>query len=169
MEENVTDVKPPLSYGATVTVIGLFGGVFWGAIFQLFAYFNFTEVGPTFIIRSWIKADFAKGWMGVILSLVCLSIISLLFAYLYSILFRKFNSYWLGVGYGLGLWALIFLLLRPLFPGMKTVMELSTNTIITTVCLFLLFGLFIGYSISFEYYEEQLEKKARAEKNKAQV
>ncbi|WP_455662348.1 YqhR family membrane protein [Pradoshia sp.] len=169
MEENVTDVKPPLSYGATVTVIGLFGGVFWGAIFQLFAYFNFTEVGPTFIIRSWIKADFAKGWMGVILSLVCLSIISLLFAYLYSILFRKFNSYWLGVGYGLVLWALIFLVLRPLFPGMKTVMELSINTIITTICLFLLFGLFIGYSISFEYHEEQLEKKARAEKNKAQV
>ncbi len=169
MEENETKVKQPMSFGATVTVIGLFGGIFWGAIFQLFAYFNFTEIGPTFIIRSWVKADFAKGWIGVILTLVCLSLISLLFAFLYAAIFRKMNSYWLGVVYGVAIWALIFLVLRPLFPGMKTVMELSVNTIITTVCLFLLYGLFIGYSISFEYHERELEKKAKAEKNEAQA
>ena len=169
MEENVTEVKEPLSYGATVTAIGLFAGVFWGAIFQLFVYFNFTEIGPAFVIRSWIKADFAKGWVGVILSLVCLSVRSLLFAYLYSVVFRKIYSYWLGVGYGLVIWALIFLVLRPLFPGMKTVMELSFHTILTTVCLFLLYGLFVGYSISFEYNERQLEKKGQTENNEAQV
>lgn len=168
MEETVSEVKEPLSYGATVTAIGLFAGVFWGGIFQLFAYFNFTEIGPTFVIRTWIKADFVKGWMGVILSLVCLSLISLLLACFYSVVFRKINSYWLGAGYGLVIWAFIFLLLRPLFPGMKTVMELSFNTIITTVCLFLLYGLFVGYSISFEYHERQLEKKAQTENREAQ-
>ena len=173
MNENVAEVKPevkqPMSFGVTVSMIGLFGGLFWGAIFQLFAYFNFTEIGPTFVIRTWIKADFAKGWIGVILSLVCLSVISLLFSYLYSVLFRKFNSYWLGVGYGIAIWALIFLALRPLFPGMKTVMELSIDTIITTLCLFLLYGLFIGYSISFEYHEREVEKKIQAEKKEAQA
>lgn len=167
MKEDRTKVKEPMGYGATITAIGLFGGIFWGAIFQLFAFFNFTEIGPNFVIRTWIKADFAKGWVGAVLSLICLAVISLLFAYLYSALFRKIISYWLGVFYGIAIWALVFLVLRPLFPGMKTVMELSIDTIITTFCLFLLFGLFIGYSISFEYHEREIEKKAEAEKNEA--
>lgn len=159
METAKEKLKKPMGYYAVVNSVGFFGGLLWGGIFQICNYFHFTEIGPTFLLRTWVKADFVKGWMGVALSIVCLCIISIIFAYIYSYIFRKLTSYWVGIGYGIVLWGIAFLVLRPLFPGMKTVWELSKDTIVTTICIFILYGLFVGYSISFEYHERELEAK----------
>lgn len=51
---------------------------------------------------------------------------------------------------------------NPIFPDVRTVTELTSDTIITTICIYLLYGLFVGYSISFEYNELNSEKLARA-------
>lgn len=159
MESAKEKLKKPMGYYGLVNSVGFFGGLLWGGIFQICNYFNFTEIGPTFLVRTWVKADFVKGWMGVALSLLCLCVISLIFAYIYSFIFRKLTSYWIGIGYGIVIWAIAFLVLRPLFPYMKTVGELSADTIVTTLCIFILYGLFVGYSISFEYHERELEAK----------
>ncbi|OCA86351.1 hypothetical protein F7984_13335 [Pradoshia sp. D12] len=157
METAKEKLKKPMGYYGVINSVGFYGGLLWGAIFQICHYFHFTEIGPTFLLRTWVKADFVKGWMGVVLSILCLCLISMLFAYVYSFIFRKMQSYWIGIVYGIALWGLSFLVLRPLFPGMKTVGELSADTIVTTLCIFVLYGLFVGYSISFEYHERKLE------------
>ncbi|WLR46297.1 YqhR family membrane protein [Halobacillus litoralis] len=59
----------------------------------------------------------------------------------------------LGVFYGIGLWAIVYFLLTPIFPAIPTFMELNSDTWVTTGCLFILYGVFIGYSISYEYRE----------------
>ncbi len=159
METAEEKLKKPMGYYGVINSVGFFGGLLWGVIFQICHYFHFTEIGPTFLLRTWVKADFVKGWMGVVLSILCLCIISIIFAYVYSFIFRKLTSYWIGIIYGIVLWAIAFLVLRPLFPGMKTVWELSKDTITTTLCIFILYGLFVGYSISFEYHERDLEAK----------
>ncbi|MFP3489296.1 YqhR family membrane protein, partial [Staphylococcus sp. SIMBA_130] len=43
----------------------------------------------------------------------------------------------------------------PMFIDLPTITKLDRNTVITTICLYLLYGVFIGYSISFEYHENQ--------------
>ena len=59
-------------------------------------------------------------------------------------------------------WLLVFFVFNPIFPEVRTVTELTSDTIITTICIYLLYGLFVGYSISFEYNELNSEKLARA-------
>lgn len=51
---------------------------------------------------------------------------------------------------------------NPIFQDVRAVTELKSDTIITTICIYLLYGLFVGYSISFEYNELNSEKLARA-------
>lgn len=152
-----------MSYFTLVTLVGIFGGLLWGGVYQLCHYLNFTEIGPTFLLRSWLDYKWTRGWMGIIGSILCMTVVSLLLAYLYSLIFKKAKSFWLGIVYGIAVWLIVFLLLRPMFPDMKTVAELSKNTIVTNICIFILYGLFIGYSISFEYQEESYDKKEEEE------
>ena len=51
-----------------------------------------------------------------------------------------------------------FFVLNPLFPSLNPISELKRNTIISMVCLYLLFGVFVGYSISYEYNEQNARK-----------
>lgn len=75
--------------------------------------------------------------------------------FLYRLVLQKINKIWAGVGFGLGLWLIVFYVLNPIFPGLKSVQNLDLNTIITSICLYVLYGTFIGYSISYEYAEQQ--------------
>lgn len=56
----------------------------------------------------------------------------------------------------------VFFVFNPIFQDVRAVTELKSDTIITTICIYLLYGLFVGYSISFEYNELNSEKLARA-------
>jgi hypothetical protein len=60
---------------------------------------------------------------------------------------------WVGIVFGAALWGLVFFILNPMFPNLQTVFELPRNTIVTTACLYILYGVFVGYSISFDYNE----------------
>ncbi|WP_373900529.1 YqhR family membrane protein [Geomicrobium sp. JCM 19037] len=53
------------------------------------------------------------------------------------------------------LWVIIFYISNPLFIGLDSVPELSGITIVSTLSLFVCYGLFIGYSISYEYEMEK--------------
>lgn len=84
-------------------------------------------------------------------------------ALLYPI--EKIHSMWVGAGYGIILWCIVFLLLNPLLTPVKPILNLSIDTIITTLCVFILYGTFIGYSISFDY----LEMKIKTENEKSET
>ncbi|MFC4558787.1 YqhR family membrane protein [Virgibacillus kekensis] len=161
--------EKPRSLVTRSLITGFVGGLFWGAIGVVLYFFNFSEVSPkSYLIRSWVTADWTDNWLGNILSIVMVGVISLLTSFIYFGLFKKINSIWMGVGYGLILWVLVFYILQPIFPNIPDLLELNRYTIVSTLCLFTLYGTFIGYSISYDYHDNMrmtAEKKRKAADN----
>lgn len=147
-------------------IIALVGGTIWSAFFVFLYYFSFTEVAPkTFLLRPWLQTEWTDHWQGHLLSIFLSGMISIIPAMLYYILLKKIHSMWMGAGYGIILWCIVFLLLNPLLTTVKPILNLSIDTIITTLCVFILYGTFIGYSISFDY----LEMKIKTENEKSET
>jgi|SRR5690625_5113128 len=141
---------------------GFIGGLIWSTLGIMMYYFNFTEVDPKkFVLRPWKSVEWTDGWIGDIVTIVILAILSIIGAIIYYFLLKKVYSIWMGVIYGIIIWTITFLLVQPLFPNTKQLLELSNATIISTICLFVLYGTFIGYSISYDYYDTYVLEKRR--------
>lgn len=154
----------PVASRAALT--GFLGGIFWGLIGSALYYFNFSEVSAkSFLLSSWLKADWTDKWLGHLVAIMLTGIISLAAAFLYYLLFKKLYSMWAGVLYGVILWTLVFYIFNPIFPNIPPILELELNTIVSTLCLYILYGTFIGYSISYDYYEAKIieEENEKAE------
>ena len=157
-EPKKSNYPKPMSFTALVFWTGLFGGLFWGTIGFIAYYFNFTEVRPNVILEPWALGKWKNEWLGTVISIILLGIFSVGAAFVYSIALKKFNGIWLGLGYGIVLFLLVYLILNPIFPGIKPFLDLGRDTIITTICLYLVYGLFIGYSINYEYEINHMEE-----------
>src|SRR5690606_24636211 len=94
-------------------------------------------------------------WVDIILVSLIFIIFSVIASLIYSLLFRKKSEYYWGLFYGVLLFLLIFGLVHPIFFQETWIMYENIATFITLFCLFLLYGVFIGYSISYEYEEIQ--------------
>ncbi|MCM3566648.1 YqhR family membrane protein [Neobacillus mesonae] len=161
--ENVAGKYPqPMAFPLMVFWTGLFGGIFWSTVGFLTYYLNFTEIRPNVILIPWALGDWKFGWIGTVISIILLGIISICAAFLYSALLKRFNGIWFGLGYGAVLFFIVFLILNPLFPDIKPLFDLSRDTIITSFCLYIIYGLFIGYSISYEYRNNREQEKEAA-------
>src|SRR5690625_1548407 len=133
---------------------GFVGGLIWSTLAVIMYYFNFAEVDPKkFILRPWKDIEWTNGWLGDLVTISILSTLSIVVALIYYFLFKKILSIWMGVIYGVTLWLIIFFLIQPLFPNTKQLLELNMDTIVSTICLFILYGAFVGYSISYDYYD----------------
>ncbi|WP_010650842.1 YqhR family membrane protein [Oceanobacillus massiliensis] len=142
---------------------GFIGGLLWSSIGSLMYYFNFSEVAPrSFILKSWLNAAWTDRWLGLIITILIAGIISVIAAFIYYGLFRKINSIWMGSIYGIIMWVIIFYIMQPVFPNIPAFMDLTFNTHISTLCLFILYGTFIGYSISYDYHEVGLKEPQKA-------
>ncbi|WP_099360680.1 YqhR family membrane protein [Fredinandcohnia onubensis] len=151
-----------MSLMAKVVVIGLFGGIFWSLLSYLTYIFNFTELSPNLILKPWILGDWKNRVLGQFIGIFMIGIISIGVALLYYALLKKFQSIWVGAAFGIALWLIVFYVFNPIFPDIKTVGELERNTVITTICFYILYGVFIGYSISFEENEMRAERRVVA-------
>jgi hypothetical protein len=149
----------PMSFVAMVFWTGLFGGLFWGTIGLLAYYFNFTEIRPNIILEPWALGKWKFQWLGTLISLILLGVFSVAVAFTYYLALKKFNGILFGLGFGIVLFLLVFVVLNPIFPSMKPFLELGLNTLITTVCLYMIYGLFIGYSINYEYQNNKVEEE----------
>lgn len=147
----------PMSMKMTSVITGFFGGVFWSAIGFLAYYFHFTKIRPNTILEHWTIGEWKTNWIGTIVSFILIGILGIAAALLYYFTLKKFRKIWVGAAYGIVLFGVVFCILNPLFPNLNPITELDRNTIITTVCLYILFGIFVGYSISYEYNEQQEE------------
>ncbi|SER16329.1 Conserved membrane protein YqhR [Gracilibacillus ureilyticus] len=140
-----------------VISIGFFGGLIWSLVASITAYFNFTAVSPkTFVLRSWLQTSWTDQWLGQLISILVLSLLSILLALLYYITLKKVQGIWVGVIIGFVLWFLIFWLFEPIFPNIPVFYMLDSDTIVTTICLLIIYSVFISYSISFAY-DQQLK------------
>jgi len=145
--------EKPLSFLAMVMTIGFVGGLLWSSLAYLAYVFHFTEIRPNVIIEPWTIGAWKEEWLGTVISIILIGIISIGAAILYYISLRKFNNMYVGIGYGVVLFFLVFFVLNPIFPGINPFTELKRMTIMTSVCIYILYGVFVGYSISYEENE----------------
>lgn len=134
---------------------GFFAGFIWGGL-RWFSYvFHFSTVLPGFLLEPFYKHPFLVSTAGQLagwLSFIAFSIVATL---IYVLLFRKAKGPWPGIAYGVVWWALLFIALNPFFHFTFSAKMLSSNTNITEFCVFLLWGLFIGYTTAEEYTDEK--------------
>jgi len=64
--------------------------------------------------------------------------------------------------YGIVWWLILFVLVGPKLGMMKPLKGLTWDSIITELCFFLLWGLFIGYTVAMEYTDERKREPERA-------
>ncbi|WP_445612685.1 YqhR family membrane protein [Geobacillus sp. YF-1] len=143
----------PMTLIQKTIIIGFVGGVFWSLIGYLAYFFNFSDISPNMILIPWVAGDWKYGKAGNYAAVVLIGILSIGAALLYYALLRNVRGMWAGMVYGAGLWAVVFYLFHPLFFHVQPVAKLDANTVITTLCLYILYGVFVGYSISFEAQE----------------
>ncbi|AKU25729.1 hypothetical protein AVP43_02940 [Geobacillus stearothermophilus] len=143
----------PMTLVQKTIITGFVGGVFWSLMGYLAYFFNFSEISPNMVLIPWVAGDWKYGRAGNYAAIVLIGIISIAAALLYYAMLRNIRGMWAGMLYGAALWVVVFYLLNPLFPNVKPVADLETNTVITTLCLYILYGVFVGYSVSFEAQE----------------
>lgn len=133
-------------------ITGFIAGVASSAMGYAAYYFHFTSIHPS-VIMTPLKSSWKNSWQGFLITVILYGILSLFVALLYYFALRKRKSLIWGIIYGVLLFAITFFVLYPVLPGIDLLMKYKTNTIITELCMFILYGLFIGYSISYEYEE----------------
>ncbi|MDF2834960.1 MAG: hypothetical protein K0Q63_600 [Paenibacillus sp.] len=134
--------------------IGLFAGLIWGFIRWMLYNMKFTTEIPAFLMEPFFKHDFLVSYWGVLIGIAGFTIFSVIAALLYVLLLGKLRGPWPGVFYGLIWWALMFLAIGPLLGLTGKVNAAGWNTFFSELCIFTLWGVFIGYSIAFEFTDE---------------
>ncbi|MGM0844286.1 MAG: YqhR family membrane protein [Bacillota bacterium] len=145
--------EKPLSFIGMVVTTGFAGGILWSGIAYICYMFSFTKLEPNIILEPWAAGNWKDSWLGIVISILAYGLISIGAALVYYAALRKLKSMWVGAGYGLAIMLVVFLVLNPLFPSMKALTDTDYNTLITSACIYILFGVFIGYSISYEENE----------------
>lgn len=145
--------EQPMSFLAKVILTGFIGGILWSAIGYSAYFFHFTTIGPNLALTPLAVGDWKYEPIGNVMGIFVNGLIAIFVALLYYAFLKNLKSIWAGVFYGFALWAIVFYLLPPIFPHLDAVTKLDMNTNITNICIFVLFGVFVGYSISFEQNE----------------
>lgn len=155
--ENRQGIKPELQQGGLflrTLFIGFVGGVLGSALLAFAYYFSFVEAAPkSYLLKTWLEAAWVDRLSGHLVAIFISGLLSMIPAVVYFLLFRKINSMWAGIFFGIFLWVVLFFVFQPLIPTVKPIFEQKADTWITTLCTFVLYGLFVGYSISFDFYE----------------
>jgi thiamine transporter ThiT len=138
--------------------IGFFAGLIWGAVQMMYSFLRFSSLPPGFIVEAFFKKSFLVSWQGYMLGWAVFVVFSIAASMLYMLILSTVAGPWAGLGYGMLWWTVIFLLIGPYNGMMSRITRLEWNTIISELCLFLLWGLFIGYSIAFEFNDERVRE-----------
>jgi uncharacterized membrane protein YagU involved in acid resistance len=158
MEDPKTYYNIPL---LTLTVItGLVAGVFGSLMGYLLHYLHFTEIKPSAILAA-AAVEWKNNGVGMIAVSLLYGLFSIIAALVYYALLRKRKSFIWGAAYGAALYFIIFFVVLPLYPNAKSILTYDVNTILTGLSSFILYGVFIGYSISYEYEESMYVKKLK--------
>ncbi|HZG73878.1 MAG TPA: YqhR family membrane protein [Chondromyces sp.] len=157
LEQNQTE--KPMSPLMLAAITGLAGGAIWSMVAYIAYMFRFTKIEPNVILEPFTVGNWKETWIGIVLSILAYSIVSVGVALLYYALLRKMKSLWSGIILGLVLLGIVLLVLNPIFPSIKPWRELGLNTLVTCACVYVLYGVFIGYSISYEEAQAEADKQ----------
>lgn len=138
--------------------LGFYAGFFWGAIRWIFYTLHFSSVLPGFLLEPFFKHSFLQSTAGQVAGWLSFIVLSIIASLVYVYLFRKAKGPWPGIVYGIVWWVVLFIVLEPFLHLTLPVKHLTWNTNISEICLFLLWGLFIGYTIAQEFTDEKLRE-----------
>ncbi|WP_018660656.1 YqhR family membrane protein [Heyndrickxia acidiproducens] len=167
--EKLKNQEHTLTFFQMVIVTGFTGGIIWSITAYLCFFFHFTSIEPNIILEPFTVGVWRKMWIGKILAILFYGLISIGAAIVYYLTLKKFKSMWAGAAYGLFLCGFVLFILNPIFPSMKPLFKLDLNTIITCACIYVVYGVFIGYSISYEHSRVEKFKKRAAAKAGTQI
>ena len=126
-------------------------------------YLNFIDFSPKFILTSWSNQSWIKAWQGFLITMILFGILSIVVAFLYYWLLKKINSMVAYMLFGVVWWLILLIAINPMFKDLPTLAKMSSDSIITSICIFVLYGVFIGYSISYDYQEYLREEEGLVE------
>ncbi len=113
-------------------------------------YFNFTEAPPGFLLTPLFNAAFVHSWGGRLAGWAAFIGISIAAAMLYAALFAKAEGPWSGLLYGLLWGGLLFAAAGRDAGALKPLSQWNGSSFCSEAGVFALWGIFIGYSISYE-------------------
>ncbi|WP_296974418.1 YqhR family membrane protein [Thermobacillus sp. ZCTH02-B1] len=140
----------PWTHAASV---GFWAGLIWGLIHWLCELLRFTSVHVGYWIEPFFLRKFLVSPAGHAAGIASFIVFSVAAALLYRALLIRFRGPWAGIVYGTAWWAAIFGGLGPLFGMTAPLTRIGWNTIWTEWSIHMLWGLFIGYSIAFEFHD----------------
>lgn len=135
--------------------IGFFAGLIWGAVKGFFYYMSFTTLVPGYLVEPFFKHSFLLSTPGHYTGWGFFTLFSIVATMIYVFLFRKLKGPLPGMLYGVLWWCIIFLLAGPMTGMTPPFKQLSINTMVVEFCLYLLWGLFIGYTAAVEFTDER--------------
>jgi uncharacterized membrane protein YagU involved in acid resistance len=157
-----TNASTPTPRFPYALMVGFYAGLIWGTL-RIFSYtFGFTQVVPGFLVEPFFLHDFLLGYGGIGLELVTFTLLSLIASIIYMFLFSHRVGPWPGIVYGITWFVAIYLVMGPLIGLLPPLGIISWHSIWSDGCIFLLWGVFIGYSISFEFTDERAHKKRKS-------
>lgn len=135
---------------------GFFGGMLLALLYLLLHYFNMTKVNHRTILNFFhIKGSWLEIWYGYIFFVLFIGIVSIVVALIYYILLRKLAGWIPGAIFGLFIWLMIGLFIPWKWYDVTLASFFKTHSNVLNICSLLLYGIFIGYSIS---YDEEMSK-----------
>jgi ABC-type antimicrobial peptide transport system permease subunit len=157
LRENGTS---PIRYSC---IIGFFAGLIWGLIRWLATGLNFTNVTQAFLLDPFVNREVLGGFLWQLAGLIAFIGMSIIAALVYILLLGRFKGPFPGLLFGLSWWGLVYAGAGPIIGAVPPLNKIGWNSIATDLCLFLVWGLFIGYSIAFEFHSES-EQEPRSNK-----
>ncbi|MBW5446793.1 hypothetical protein GE107_12040 [Cohnella sp. CFH 77786] len=144
-------VTEPIAY---CLKIGFFAGIIWGFVRWLAVALNFTSVPAAFLADPWVRRSaLASGYWQTV-GYVLFIVMSIVAAFVYYALLKPLRGPLPGLMFGAAWWAVFYLAVGPAIGAVPPLRKIGWNSILTDLCLFTVWGLFIGYSIAFEYHED---------------
>ncbi|MFD0695018.1 YqhR family membrane protein [Paenibacillus sp. GCM10027628] len=154
MSENIED-KMKTNRWVFALYIGFFAGLIWGALKIVEQYLKFTKIVIGFLVEPFFRHDFLLSWQGTLIGWGFFTLFSIVAAYIYMVTLWRLQGPWWGIAYGAVWWGALYLLVGPLAGMTYWIKDLDINSVLSDLCLFLVWGMFIGYSIAIEYTDER--------------
>lgn len=129
----------------------LFAGFLIGILQLLLFYFNMIEIDPKSIVESVVFFEIRGNLLTYILYLVINMLISLIIATVYYFLLKRTKGWLSGAIYGIILWVIFYCFLPFIIVNDMLWNIYQSETTVISLCMSLLYGIFIGYSISYNY------------------
>ncbi|MEW9669598.1 YqhR family membrane protein [Ammoniphilus sp. 3BR4] len=133
-------------------IVGGVGGAFWAMLHYVAYYMNFTKIGPSIYVAPFFQSDAVNRPLAQLAGVGVATVLSMGIALAYVFSLAEFYSPWIGIGLGIGMFGIFYYGVSPLLAlTKKPIHVLGMNTFATELSLYILWGLFVGFSLSTEF------------------